>query len=198
MNFKTFEEAQAVLMKYRPLEGMYYEPAKQQVWRVFVGISDIHMAQAIYSGLRGILPSHPFNYVDLQNIEYYAGFPDGSVVNIDEFLIDPYIFELCNRDDMKEVVTVKEDWSDPLRIPKGLSVRLNFIEESHLEYRIFDLDAPDKFKSSSLERPGNHYMFFKFSEPQYGLAALNKPAISFRLADKNDNPLEIALEFVNE
>ncbi len=124
MKFDNYEDAILDLAKFRNLVGAFYPPSNQKIWGLFVGISDTTISQLIYKGIRGDFPLHTFNLFALNNIEFWAGFYDDSIVPLTEILQDEFLASLCEPRALNKEVDILEDWSDPIRIPKGLTVKL--------------------------------------------------------------------------
>jgi hypothetical protein len=197
MKFDSLSDAQKNLFKYTDIEGVYYSPSKQRISQLFVGHLDPIWSAIIYRGILGNTEAHFFTKEDLKNIDFWAAFFDGSIVRLWEVLQDEYLKSLCEPDALYKEIEINDEWSNPIRIPKGLSFRMTFREDKEIWYNIYDVKNPEKSKKETMQRHEGFCRLFRYDNITE-LEEMEEPTIIFKLPDNKYNPSEISLLFVNE
>jgi hypothetical protein len=142
MEFDTYNDAFQAVLPYENLIGIFYEPLEKPIRDVFIGRSDPIISQDIYLGKKGILPSFQFLPRDLEDIQFWVGFDENSIVPLDEVLTDSTLGEYFKDGELKKDVTISgTQWTDSIRIPRGLGFRMNFKTHGNIEFQIRDYET---------------------------------------------------------
>lgn len=197
MEFKTFEEAQAALRNgYSNLHGVIDPISNKKNWALFVGTNDPIMSSLIYQGVREHLPNHHFTEQDLRSIEFWTGYFDESILPINTISQDDYLRSICKPNGLYHRIVITEEWTEPIRIPKGLGFRMKFTDDKEIWYDIFDPKNSEKSESHKMGYYENFQRLFRYDNVTV-LHDMEKPSIKFKLDDNRDSS-EIYLLFVNE
>lgn len=195
MQFSTIHEASIELNRFSNWRGIIWEGNKQRILGTFVGISDETTSKAIWRGIKGEFPEHTFTGNDLQLIEFWVAFGDGSIKNVREVLQDKYMVELCEPMALRHTIELTDDWSEPIRIPLGLHVRIIFKDEAFISIKISDKMHPEREYIDGRERGRNDVTNFFFEDSQVPIHEMEHPEISVRATDNNPNERELVILF---
>jgi hypothetical protein len=184
MEFDSYDDAFQAILPYENLIGIFYEPLEKSIRDVFIGRSDPIISQDIYLGKKGILP--PFKYLprDLEDIQFWTGFDDNIIVPLGEVLKDELLSGYFKDGELtKDVIISGTDWTNPIRIPRGLGFRMNFKTYGNIEFQI-------------IERDENGTRFIGYLDTSYELSNMKKALLYFRQGENNAPPVEISLLFL--
>ncbi len=196
MVYENYHDAFDAIQPFEILKDVFYEPLEKQIREVFVGLSDPIISQDIYLGTLGVLPQFPFNKADLENIEFWGAFYDRTILRVDDLLQDETLNDIYKEGELrKEIVISGDKWTDPIRIPRGLGVRMNFITEANFEFKIEDFSG-NRRSSNVANRQQGGYFNVGALDSAYELPSMKKPFIYFKLVDNNAPPAEISLGFL--
>lgn len=203
MEFNNINEAFEYLQQFEILNNLYYEPLGKQIKQVFIGISDIGVSKAIYLGLFDIFPKHHFTKSDLSNIFIYAGFfptldmNDSVIIRIDEmFKNEPEFLDYVEKGKIETSVIVTQKASEPIKIPKGLGIRMTFKGDSKFEFKISD-PITARQSSGAINPKDNDFYLIGYSDYSHELSNMIRPLIFFNLVYSDEPPVEIFLEFLH-
>jgi len=195
---EKIEDAYENLQPFRILTGMVYTPLGKKIKDVFIGISDPGVSYAIYSSRFGEYPVHFFTKTDLQNLFLWVVFTDNSLKPVSEVYDDAEIVDILKKGTLLNKMTIKTDfeWSNPVKIPKGLGVIiwLNEPNGGHLEVQYKDSPAGIEqsiiIKEMEYKDRINMLYYDRFKEMQ-------NPHLRFRAKNTTSSDIEITIEFAN-
>jgi hypothetical protein len=201
MIFKTFKDALDNLQKYEPVIGYIPDNLDTSIRGLIVGIANQYATQMIYLPHQDVLDTRPdlFTKDDLTKIEYWAILrsKNDKIIPLNEVLVNPIIDEYLNNGGRYRRLTVTQDWSTPINIPRGLDVRLYFDNSPSFEFIIKD-SITEQATNGTVSTENNEKretFFIGYMHTNYNLRDMARATISFRLKDKNSHPVEISLEF---
>lgn len=197
MKLNTLIEASAELAKYKNWNNVIFEKNNKKIQATFIGVSDYIMSQNIWWGIEGRLPQHQFNNYDLENIEYWVAFTDNTIMNVREVLEDGYMKYLLEPHSLRHNIYLSENWSIPLRIPKGLHVRIILKEDTYFDLKVTNHTIPPTNFEYSISREKDGRYNILYNEIQGMAENIVRPDVSFRLTNSVDKIREIVVLFVD-
>jgi hypothetical protein len=198
MKFETLDAAWEAIMPFTILAGVFHTPSNKQIKRVFVGISDQHMSAIINLGIYGTFPVHNFTRSDLDHIQFWVAFFDDSILALDEVLRDADIDDVVKNGLRREVFIDSDNWTEQIKVPKGLSIRMDFISGGHIHYKIIDRTLPRHSRRQSnctVERPAGGIHNVLYLDPSSALSNMIHPVIYFRPVHSDELSVELVLSF---
>jgi hypothetical protein len=192
---EKLSDANIQLQPYYILIGVIHNSKNKQIKDVFVGILDEGISHAIYLSKLDIYPPHEFNRYDLDNLQLWAAFTDNSVTPIADLYDDEDIVALIKKGTLFQNIAIFDnEWTEVIKIPRGLSVIIKPTGLGDLELEIKDF--PDGIARKVTINEFENRDMFNIGYYDY-LKGMKNPTFRMRLSENDGIQAEISIEFVD-